>query len=201
LSQAFRLDQPAARFLFCIFAIEALVTYIEEEAPDDSPLARLRAERLTRAERRARRERCIDETLGEWLQRNKTQAIEKSYFNCVKGIKQRLKTHLERLFTSEAEPVALLFEKPVEGKPLYDLRDTVAHGTADALSAGEMEGIRQRIWDVERIAALYILPVFKKALGMQPLSEGITAYIAGLPVIVSSEHMYQGPTHMASLYF
>jgi hypothetical protein len=36
---------------------------------------------------------------------------------------------------------------------------------------------------------------------MQPLSEGITAYIAGLPVIVSSEHMYQGPTHMASLYF
>src|SRR4029450_946634 len=95
LSQAFRLDQPAARFLFCIFAIEALVTYIEEEAPDDSPLARLRAERLTRAERRARRERCIDETLGEWLQRNKTQAIEKSYFNCVEGIKQRLKRHLE----------------------------------------------------------------------------------------------------------
>src|SRR5262245_8655920 len=67
LSQASRLDQPAARFLFCILAIEALATYIEEEAPDESPLARLRAERLTKAERQGRRERCIDETLGEWL--------------------------------------------------------------------------------------------------------------------------------------
>jgi|SRR5215813_576840 len=74
-----------------------------------------------------------------------------SYFNCVVGIKQRLKAHLERLFTSEAEPVALLFEQHVEGKPLYELRHTIAHGTADALSAGEMEGIRQRVWDVERI--------------------------------------------------
>jgi hypothetical protein len=124
LSQASRLDQPAARFLFCILAIEALVTYIEEEAPDDSPLARLKAEHLTKAGKRARCERCIDETLGEWLQCNKTRAITESYFNCVVGIKQRLKAHLERLFTSETEPVTLLFEQKVEGKSLYDLRHT-----------------------------------------------------------------------------
>jgi hypothetical protein len=203
LSQASRLDQPAARFLFCILAIEALATYIEEEAPDESPLARLRTERLTKAEKRARRERCIAETLGEWLPRDKTGAIRESYFNCVVGIRERLKTHLERLFTSEAEPVALLFEQHVEGKPLYELRHTIAHGTADALSAGEMEGIRQRIWDVERIAGQYILSVFKKALAMQPLSEGISVCVPGLPQsgIVSSELMYQGPTHMAFLYF
>jgi len=139
LSQASRLDQPAARFLFCILAIEALVTYIEEEAPDDSPLARLRVERLKKDERLERRERCIDKTIGEWLQRNKTRAITESYFNCVVGIKQRLKTHLEHLFTSEAEPVTLLFEQKVAGKSLYDLRHTIAHGSADALSEREME--------------------------------------------------------------
>ena len=202
LSQASRLDQPAARFLFCILAVEALVTYIEEEAPDDSPLARLKAEHLTKAEKGARRERCIDETLGVWLQRNnKTRAITESYFNCVIGIKQRLKIHLERLFTSEAEPVTLLFEQKVEGKSLYDLRHTIAHGTADTLSAGEMEHIRQRMLDVEHIAVQYILSVFKKALGMQPLSEEITVSMAGLSMIASSEDMYQGPTHMAYLYF
>jgi hypothetical protein len=130
-------------------------------------------------------------------------ATVKLGFNCVVGIKQRLKTHLECLFTSEAEPVALLFEKPIEGKSLYDLRHTIAHGTADALSAGEMEGIRQRIWDVERIATRYILSVFKKALGMQPLTEGITVHSTGRPgdVIISDERAYQGPTHMAFLYF
>jgi hypothetical protein len=69
------------------------------------------------------------------------------------------------------------------------------------MSGYQMEGIRQRMWDVERIAAQYILSVFKKALGMQPLSEGITASMAGLLGIISSEHMYQGPTHMAYLYF
>ena len=61
--------------------------------------------------------------------------------------------------------------------------------------------VRQRMWDVERIAAQYILSVFKKALGMQPLSEGITASMDGLLGIISCEHMYQGPTHMAYLYF
>jgi hypothetical protein len=35
-----------------------------------------------------------------------------------------LKAHLERLFTSETEPVTLLFEQKVEGKSLYDLRHT-----------------------------------------------------------------------------
>ena len=179
------------------------MTYIEDEAPADSLLAQLRAERLAPSEKRRRCESCIDETLGEWLQRNKTRAITESYFNCVVGIKQRLKTHLERLFTPETEPVALLFEQQVEGKSLYDLRHTIAHGAADALSAGEMEGIHQRIWNVERIAAQYILSVFKKALGMQPLSEGITLRMAGLfqSAIVSSEQMYRGPTDMASLYF
>jgi hypothetical protein len=199
LSQASRLDQPVARFLFCIFAIEALATYIEEDAPDDSPLARLRAERLTRAEKRARREKCIGETLEEWLQHDKTEAIKRSYFDCVMGIKQRLKTHLERVFTSEAELVALLFEKPVEGKPLYDLRNTIAHGTTDALSVGEMEGIRLRIWEVEHIAAQYILSVFTKALGMQPLSEGITVHTPTQPPILVGTN--PEPTHMAFLYF
>lgn len=38
LSQGIRLDEPAARFLFSILAIESLVTYIEETAPNSSPL-------------------------------------------------------------------------------------------------------------------------------------------------------------------
>jgi hypothetical protein len=166
LSQASRLDQPAARFLFCIFAIESLATYIETKAPAGSPLARLKAGSLT------------DE-----------------------GIAKRVRTHLERLFTPQAEPVILLFKQRVARRTLYDLRHKIAHGGADTLSAHEMEHIRQRIWDVERIAAQYILSVFKKALGMQPLSEGITASRAGLGMIVSSEDNYQGPTHMALLYF
>jgi hypothetical protein len=166
LSQASRLDQPAARFLFCIFAIESLAIYIETKAPAGSALARLKAESLTE-----------------------------------EGIAKRVKTHLERLFTPEAEPVILLFKQKVAGRTLFDLRHKIAHGGADTLSAREMEHIRQRIWEIEHIAAQYILSVFTKALGMQPLSEEITICAPVLSQMASDERMHQGPTHMALFYF
>jgi hypothetical protein len=64
-----------------------------------------------------------------------------------------------------------------------------------------MEHIRQRIWEIEHIAAQYILSIFTKALGMQPLSEEITICAPVLSQMASDERMHQGPTHMALLYF
>lgn len=202
LSQGLRLTEPAARFLFSILAIESLATYIEKEAPDESPLAVLRAERLTRTDRLARRGKCIGDTLSEWLQSNSTKAVTTAYLDCVVGIKRRLKTHLRRVFISDPEPIALLFEQEVEGKSLYDLRHDVAHGTADALSEVQRDQIRRRVWDAERIARRYILTVLETALGMEPFSEGITAalFIGIENTIVSSKAMYRGPTHMAAVY-
>lgn len=115
-------------------AIETLVICIEEDTPDESHLVVLRAERLTQTERPARREKCIGDTISEWVKSNPTKAITKAYSDCVVEIKQRLKTHLEHIFKSDAKPIALLFEHKVEGKSLYDLRHVIAHGTVDALS-------------------------------------------------------------------
>jgi len=202
LTQGLCLSEPAARFLFSILAIESLATYIEREAPDESPLAVLRAEHLTRTERLAKREKCIDDTLSELLQSNPTKAISMAYFDCVVGIKRRLRTHLEHVFTSDAEPIALLFGHEVEGKSLYDLRHEVAHGTTDALSEVQRDRIRQRVWDAERLARRYVLTVLETALGAKPFSEGMTAtLLLGIQnVVASSEGMYQGPMDMAVVY-
>jgi len=202
LSQGLRLNEPAARFLFSILAIESLAMYIEEKTPDDSPLAVLRAERLTRNERLARREKCIGDTLSRLLQSDSTKAITTAYFDCVVGTKRRLKTHLKHVFTSDPEPIALLFEHKVQGKSLYDLRHFIAHGTVDALSEAQRDRIRQRVWDAERVARRYILAVLKIALGAEPFREDMTATLSiGIQnLVTSNEGMYQGPTHMAFIY-
>ena len=60
LSQAFRLNEPAAKFLFLILTIESLVTYIEKEANDDSSLIQFRADTKTKSERRADTTKCLE---------------------------------------------------------------------------------------------------------------------------------------------
>ena len=202
LSRGLRLDDPAARFLFSVLAIESLATYIEDHASDESPLVVLRAQRLTQTERRANRDKCIRDILPELLPSNPVEAIKTAYFDCVVGIKQRLKTHLRRIFISDPETIMLLFEQKVEGKSLYDLRNDIAHGTTDALSEVQREQIRRRIWDVERFARGYLLVVLQTALGAKPFSKGMQAslFVSVQNAVVSSEGMYKGPTHMAIVY-
>ncbi len=198
LSQGIRLDEPAARFLFSILAIESLATYIEERASDSSPLAVLRTRNVTETEL----EECIRDALAKWLEDDPREAIERAYFDCVVSITQRLKGHLQHIFASDAESYTLLFKHKVEGKTLYDLRHYVAHGRANALSEAQREQIRQRVWDAERVARRYVWAVFEQALDSPPVSGKMQAASPGdlQNVVAGREGMYRGPTHMAVLY-
>lgn len=198
LLQGMRLDEPAARFLFSILAIESLATYIEETASAGSPLIALRASNVTDAER----EKCIKDTLTQWFNENPRKAIEKAYFDCVTTITQRLKRHLEKVFASDAESYDLLFKQKVDNKTLYDLRHYVAHGNVNALSEAQREQIQKRLWDAERIACRYIWAIFRQALDTSPITNTMQAAISMRlqNVVISSEKMYHGPTHMAEIY-
>jgi len=203
LSQSIRLTEPAARFLFSILAIESLADYIEKSAKDDSIFAQLKSSHLTKTERKARREECIETTLDKHLKADPRKAIDLAYSNCIKGITQRLKTHLETMFGNESEPVDLLFNTKVEEKTLYELRHTIAHGTADALSETQREIIYARVWDAERIARLYILKVLERVVGkplfVQQMTASMNIHLDN--VIITNEKMYKGPIDMASVYY
>jgi len=202
LSQSLRLNEPAARLFFSILAIESLATYIELEAPDESPLIILRSDPTPRADRLKNREQCIENVLSQWLKSDPAKAVTTAYFDCVVGIKRRLKTHLEKIFAPDNGPIDLLFENKIEGKSLYDLRNDIAHGTTDALSEAQIDQIRQRVWDAEKTARKYILATLKKALGAATVNQGLTASVSldMHNMVPSSESMYQGPTNMAVLY-
>lgn len=199
LAQGLRLTEPSARFLFSILAIESLATYIESDAPVESVFAPLRAEKLTKAERKAQREDCIRAVLEEHLEEDATRAIETAYFDCVKGIGARLKTHLERIFrTSEAKD--LVFAPDEEGVSLYMLRHVVAHGTANAISEADRDRIRSRVWKAEKAARAYIMSFLSSVSGVNPPSSMEMSVQANFLEGVGEGVSYSGPTHLAELY-
>jgi len=203
LSQALRLREPAARFLFLILAIESLATYIEsEKLPVNSPLASLKAEQLTPEEEKARLEKCIKDKISQFLQEDPKKAIIKAYFDCIMGIKEQLKRHLEHIFTPEDEAIALLFGKKDRRRSLYELRNEICHGRVDVLSEEERDKIYQRVWNTEQLARRYILSVLEKALGVKPFSSEIKAsrFLSPQNGIASREGMNQGSKHMAIIY-
>ena len=202
LSQCVRSNEPAARFLFGILAIESLATYIEEESTEASVFSELRSERLTRQQRSEWRQNCIRNKMAELLDVDPERAVKNAYFDCIVGIRQRLESHLMNVFCDESEPVELLFKLKIDDKTLYELRNEIAHGRMDALSETQREVVIARAWDVERVARQYILKVLGIVMAREiDESEIIESIVFKLQDgVASHEGMYRGPIHMAEVY-
>jgi len=199
LSQSIRVNEAAARFLFGILAIESMATYIEE-AEDESVFGKLRCEQLTKQQRRELCQACVRETMVKLLDDDPEKAAMTAYFDCIVGIKQRLRLHLERVFPRKPEVVSLLFDMKVDGKTLYELRNEIAHGRIDSLSEIQRETIFARAWDLELIAREYIIieNTIGQTLDIGEILESVSPRLR--EGIVSHESMYHGPIHMAEIY-
>ena len=202
LSQSVRSNEPAARFLFGILAIESLATYVEEESAEPSAFSQLWGERLTKQQRKEWRQACIRDTMAQLLDGDPEKAVQAAYFDCIVGIRKRLEAHLMNVFRDETEPIELLFKLKVDGKTLYELRNEIAHGRMDALSEAQREAIFARAWDVERIARQYILKVLETVMARELEESEILESVSPRlrEDIVSNESMYKGPIHMAEVY-
>jgi hypothetical protein len=201
-SQCVRSNEPAARFLFGILAIESLAMYIEEESAETSVFSKLRSEQLTGQQRKEWRQTCIRDKMAELLDEDPEKAARDAYFDCIVGIKRRLESHLTNVFCDESEPVELLFKLKVEGRTLYELRHWIAHGRMDALSETQREAIIARAWDVERVAREYTLKVLGIVMAREiddfEISESIAFRLQD--GVATREGMYRGPVHMAEVY-
>jgi len=202
LSQSVRLEQPPAKFLFGILAIESLGNYIEEESSDNSIFNRLRCTQMTKHQLKEERQACVGDIMGQFLDTDPEGAVKSAYFDCIIGIKKRLQAHLTNVFQDNTEPVELLFNTKVDGKTLYELRSHIAHGKIDMLSEQQRETINLRAWDVERIARDYLLKVVMTVTGQAlPEAEILEVTSGHLEnCIIFHEGRYEGPIHMAEVY-
>lgn len=202
ISQSIRLDDEKARFLFCVLAIESLCTYIEQDADEDSLFEELRGEKLSKAERKTLRNECIKSKLADTIEDNPTKAVSDAYFECITGIKKRLKDHLERLFGKDDVDVKKFFEGAEEIPSLYDMRHTIAHGTANAIGEGDILRITQSIYTIESMAKRYVWTVINRSLNVFNKSSRMKASI-GIDIkdmIIPRREMYCGPVDIGILY-
>jgi len=202
LSQSVRSNEPAARFLFGILAIESLAMYIEEKSTKCSVFSKLKSEKLTKQQHKEWRQTCIRDKMAELLDEDPDKAMREAYSDCIGGIGRRLESHLTNVFCGESEPVKLLFKLKVDDKTLYEMRHQIAHGRMDALSEKQREAIMARAWDVERVAREYTLKVLGIATAREidefQISESIVVRFRD--GAASREGMYRGPVHMAEVY-
>jgi len=202
LSQAFRLDDPAAKFLFFILAVESLSYYIEKEAKDNSILLQLRADTRTKKERKENMQFCIEQNLGD-LEKNPVESIKKAYLNCIEtGSTQTIKSHIAKLHGEDSETFKLLFEKKGEEESLYNFRHKIAHGDIYTITESERQRIENRLWDAERVARGYLQKVIKNIFKIENISTKFTAeiYISPDNMIGGKGIRFHGPTHMAIVY-
>jgi hypothetical protein len=200
LSQGFRASDPAARLVFFFLAVESLATYIEIEAENTS-LASLGAERLTRSEKRAKQNECIAQTLGD-ATLSRHVAVERAYLECLQGVGRRLRSHVSRVTVEQPELSNTLFGDSLGQQSLYALRNFIAHGSANALDWKHTESIRRRLYDAEVAARDYIWCILRRSLDLARIGGRVKGSLS-FPLthaIASSPHMFVGPTHMAVIY-
>lgn len=198
ISNALR-NAPVQRFLLLFVSIEALATYIERESASDSPLRAFAGDRLSRPERKRRREACIKKTLESEIE--PTQAVQQAYFECVVGSRAMLEDNLNRVL-GDSQASQVLFGEKVSGKTLWDLRNDIAHGSLNVLSETETRFVSSRAGILEDISRSYVRAIFAAlartnyfARPRRPVFTVPLSQATGSP-----ETEYMGPTDMAEYY-
>lgn len=201
LAQGMRANNPAARFMFFILAIESLATHIEDNANDNSALARFKSHKMTKSERRMRRNECISTMMANFTEDNVTKLITDAYFDCVHGIKQKIRDHVRSVYDSDVVEKHL-FDKQYDGESLYDIRNKIAHGSFDSMSESQRPNISVLAERVRSIAGSYIITILYNASGLRFIdhAERFTLWIPLMEGVFTHRGMYDGPTHMAELY-
>ncbi len=184
-----------------VYGYLVICTYIEEEASDTSVFAALRGIRRPNNERRAAREVCVRQILNEYLDVNPTKAINKAYFDCVVGLKRRLKDHLERIMGTNDEGLQSFFGQS-DSDGLYELRHRIAHGTHDVVSADDRLRIQRNVFAVEKLATRYTWEILHKALNIYNIGNARQASVTMNinNAVLSSREMYRGSVDIALLY-
>jgi hypothetical protein len=199
IANALRNQSAVQRFLLLFVSIEALASYIEKESLQDSPLREFAADRLSKLEKRQKREACIQAIMDK--QPDITIAIQEAYSRCVSGSKKLLEGHLNRVF-GRNDVIQAVFGEQEDGKSLYELRNCIAHGTLDMLNAEDVRIISARVGQLEEIAREYLRVILSRVAHVDsfPKPRRPMFTLPASNAIGTLGTQYAGPTDMAEYY-
>ena len=141
-----------SRFLSYYVAIESVATAMAEGSLQVGPPL----PRETKAERRARRIKCIQERAAELLPVDPIRFAVEAY-GCVQGLSHRTRVALAAVFGDSHPYMAAMFdESDRDGWSLNDLRNSIAHGTLSLLNPEDEALVSRRSGEVEQIAREFL---------------------------------------------
>lgn len=196
LKRAESIDDIFAKFLFCMFSIESLVGYIENEIEDSSTFKKFQTEPKTKQEKDKERITLINKALDDDFEKKPIKAIVNAYFNGVVPIKSTLKKHLNKVFKNNLIVLEQLFEP--KDNSLYDLRSKIAHGKTDLIDEIEKKEVYIKSYEIEKIAREYLWRILEIKTVQKTMHA--TMNLNMQDGIISRDEMYDGPTDMAVLY-
>ena len=202
LMQSVQNNNPIAKILFAVLSVESLASYICSDVSDESQLKRLSIYKETKAERRLERENCINEIIGQANVRL-TKKVQDAYFDCVVGIKKRIRSQVEAILGVDSDAVNVLFEGDENDDPLYSVRNLIAHGGFDALNEEEREIIYKKCYSAETVARRLLIKTIQTVLGVNHLKASMCASNGGHgshSEIFNREEDYIYETMMAVFY-
>lgn len=98
---------------------------------------------------------CIQEKYDQLYNTDPKKFVEESYFECIGGIKKRLRKAMEIVFGLDHEYIKIFFDK-VDKYCMYDLRSKLAHGSFTILDSEHKKLIEKRLPDLKYIVYAFL---------------------------------------------
>ena len=139
------------KFLCYYIALESVALAIADGKADFG----LSLTREPRDVRKKRRNECIKEKHDNNYSEDLTRFIKEAYFDCVIGIKEKIKRIASLVFGDEHKHLSTLFKKQ-DGYSLNDIRGALAHGRMTILDKKHENIVKNRLSDISEISREFL---------------------------------------------
>lgn len=157
-------SNPLTRFLCYFIALESLAIAVTD---GDGKFGLTVPSSTTRSIRETRVD-CIKELARELFDSDPVTFVSRAYFECVQGLKKRLRIVMELVF-GPAHPYLDLLFSGSSGLSLADIRSKLAHGRLTLISPEDDRLIRTNLSQMANVAHEFILRLCLNTTPSKPI--------------------------------
>ncbi len=139
-------------FLCYYVAIESVAVAIADGKADFG----LGYRKGNKAERRQRRNTCIQEKHNQLYASDPARFVSEAYFECITGLKEKTRRVADMVFGKDHPYIKVLFEKEGESHSLSGIRSEVAHGGLALIDRDHERLVRKHIDEMARISKEFL---------------------------------------------
>lgn len=112
--------------------------------------------------RRQERLDCINSLYANLYVKDPAEFVREAYFECIVGLKKKVRQAIELVFGEDHHYLKALFEK-IDGESLSDLRGKLAHGSIALINREDERILRNRLGEIGFISHDFVTQVIRRS--------------------------------------